>query len=64
MANNQIFAKGVKMDTNFKGTAFVNFLIPDSNGDYNCQVYDVLFVIGEHAHSRYLKHSLLKICKF
>lgn len=46
MANNQIFAKGVKMDTNFKGTAFVNFLIPDSNGDYNCQVYDVLFEAG------------------
>ncbi len=46
MANNQIFAKGVKMDTNFKGTAFVNFLIPDLNGDYNCQVYDVLFEAG------------------
>ncbi len=46
MANHQIFTKGSKMDTKFKGTAFVNFLIPDSNGDYNFQVYDVLFKAG------------------
>ncbi len=46
MANNQIFAKGVRMDMNFTGSAFVNFLIPDLNGVYNCQVYDVLFEAG------------------
>jgi quercetin dioxygenase-like cupin family protein len=46
MANNQIFAKGVKMDAHFSGTAFVNFLMPDMNGVYNCQVYDVLFEAG------------------
>lgn len=46
MDNNQIFAKGVKIDANFTGSAFVNFLIPDLNGDFNCQVYDVLFEAG------------------
>lgn len=46
MALNQIFPKGMKMDTHFTGTAFVNFLIPDRDGKYNCQVYDVLFEAG------------------
>jgi quercetin dioxygenase-like cupin family protein len=46
MPDNQIFNKGVKMDANFTGTAFVNFLIPDPNKIYNCQVYDVLFEAG------------------
>ncbi len=43
---NLIFPKGVKMDAHFTGTAFVNFLVPDKNGVYNCQVYDVLFEAG------------------
>lgn len=46
MVINQIFPKGVKMDANFTGTAFVNFLIPDADGVYNCQVYDVVFEAG------------------
>jgi len=46
MVIDQIFPKGVKMDANFIGTAFVNFLIPDVDGVYNCQVYDVLFEAG------------------
>jgi len=43
MSSNQIFPKGAQMSTNFTGTAFVNFLIPDTSRIYNCQVYDVLF---------------------
>lgn len=31
---------------NFTGEAFVNFLVPDTDGIYNCQVYDVLFEQG------------------
>ena len=46
MAINQIFPKGVKMDSHFTGTAFVNFLVPDVDGVYNCQAYDVLFEAG------------------
>jgi len=43
---NLIFPKGSKMTANFTGDAFVNFLIPDMDGVYNCQVYDVLFEPG------------------
>lgn len=32
MKHDQIFAKGNKMDSHFTGTAYVNFLIPDSLG--------------------------------
>ena len=46
MENNQIFAKGIKMDQHFKGVAFVNLLVTDSDGIYNCQTYDVLFEAG------------------
>jgi quercetin dioxygenase-like cupin family protein len=46
LAINQIFPKGVRMDSHFTGTAFVNLLIPDANGVYNCQAYDVLFEAG------------------
>lgn len=46
MSSNQIFPKGGQMTANFTGTAFVNFLVPDTNGVYNCQVYDVLFEPG------------------
>ncbi len=46
MATNQSFPKGTKMDAYFTGSAFVNFLIPDRDGVYNCQVYDVLFEAG------------------
>jgi quercetin dioxygenase-like cupin family protein len=43
MSINQIFPKGVLMAANFTGDAYVNFLIPDADGVYNCQVYDVVF---------------------
>lgn len=46
MTNDQIFPKGNKAASNFTGTAFVNMLVPDPDGLYNCQVYDVLFQPG------------------
>ena len=41
--SNQIFPKGGQVSANFTGMAFVNMLVPDIQGVYNCQVYDVLF---------------------
>ena len=41
-----IFPKGSQAPANFTGAAFVNMLIPESEGMYNCQVYDVLFTPG------------------
>jgi quercetin dioxygenase-like cupin family protein len=39
-----IFQKGKKASPNFfTGMAFVNMLIADTNKEYNCQVYDVVF---------------------
>lgn len=46
MADQPIFVRGVKMEANFTGSAFVNFLVPDRDGIYNCQVYDVVFEPG------------------
>jgi len=47
MSGNQnektIFPKGVQATANFTGKAFVNMLVPDTEGVYNCQVYGVLF---------------------
>lgn len=50
MAEHQIFSKGEKIDKNFTGNVFVNFLIPDSEGIYDCQVYDVLFEAGSRTY--------------
>ena len=41
-----IFAKGVQATANFTGAAWVNLLVPDADGVYNCQAYDVLFEAG------------------
>lgn len=46
MSNDSIFPKGSKAETNFTGTAYVNFLIKDENNIFNCQVYDVVFEAG------------------
>jgi len=40
---NQIFSKGMLMSDNFTGESFVNFLITDPKGVYDCTVYDVVF---------------------
>jgi len=40
---NQIFPKGAPASANFSGQAFVNLLVPDTEGLYDCQVYDVVF---------------------
>jgi quercetin dioxygenase-like cupin family protein len=34
------------MTANFTGVAYVNMLVPDTDGIYSCQVYDVLFEAG------------------
>jgi len=50
-----IFAKGEKaQETVFTGTAYVNILVPDSDGIYDCQVYDVVFEPG--ARNNWHKH--------
>jgi quercetin dioxygenase-like cupin family protein len=41
-----IFMKGVKANANFTGTAYVNMLVPDTDKEYECQVYDVVFEAG------------------
>ena len=42
-----IFLKGEKTSSDFfTGRAFVNMLIVDTDREYNCQVYDVLFEPG------------------
>lgn len=46
MASNTIFPKGSQVTANFTGSAFVNMLVPDVSGIYNCQVYDVVFEPG------------------
>jgi quercetin dioxygenase-like cupin family protein len=46
MGIDQIFPKGARMEAHFTGTAYVNFLVPDQDGKYGCQVYDVLFEAG------------------
>jgi quercetin dioxygenase-like cupin family protein len=44
---NNIFPQGEKAPPDFfTGSAFVNRLIPDKEGVYNCQVYDVVFEAG------------------
>lgn len=44
---NAIFPKGVKApDAVFTGTAYVNMLVPDTDKQYSCQVYDVVFEAG------------------
>jgi len=44
--SNQIFPKGGLVSANFSGKAFVNMLVPDTEGVYDCQVYDVVFEAG------------------
>lgn len=34
------------MEKNFTGNAYVNFLVPDTDGVYNCQIYNVVFEAG------------------
>jgi len=46
MSGSNIFPKGEMMSQNFTGEAFVNFLVQDEDGTFNCQVYDVLFEPG------------------
>ena len=42
-----IFPRGAKApETVFTGTAFTNMLVPDTNGIYDLQVYDVVFEAG------------------
>ena len=43
MPNNEIFPKGSRVSEHFTGMAFVNMLVTDQNGVYNCQMYDVMF---------------------
>jgi hypothetical protein len=49
-----IFPKGKKAAAIFTGTAFVNMLIADTDKEYNCQVYDVVFEAG--ARNNWHKH--------
>lgn len=55
MQVNQIFPKGGRMSANFTGTAFVNHLVTDKDGVYECTVYDVVFEPGSrndwHTHA-------------
>jgi quercetin dioxygenase-like cupin family protein len=45
--NERLFPKGGKAAADlFTGAAFVNMLVPDSMGLFNCQVYDVEFEPG------------------
>lgn len=46
MSSNEIFSKGSRAAANFTGAAFVNMLVSDTSGIYNCQVYDVIFEPG------------------
>ncbi len=46
MSNKEVFPKGSQAAANFTGAAFVNMLVPDGSGTYNCQVYDVIFEPG------------------
>jgi len=46
LSDQPIFTKGRRMAANFTGTAYVNMLVPDTDGVYNCQVYDVVFEPG------------------
>jgi quercetin dioxygenase-like cupin family protein len=41
-----IFLKGNKVAAHFTGTAYVSMLVKDTDGVYNCQVYDVVFEAG------------------
>jgi quercetin dioxygenase-like cupin family protein len=50
MSSKHIFSKGVQVSDNFTGTVFVNMLVPDTEGIYNCQAYDVLFEPGCRAY--------------
>jgi quercetin dioxygenase-like cupin family protein len=46
-----MFAKGEKASSSvFTGTAWVNLLVPDADGIYGCQVYDVVFEPGARNH--------------
>lgn len=42
----QLFPKGAKALEHFSGSAFVNMLVTDEDGHFNCQVYDVQFEPG------------------
>ncbi len=46
MSDSEIFPKGGQAAANFTGAAYVNMLVSDSSGLYNCQVYDVVFEQG------------------
>ena len=45
-----IFLKGNKVAANFIGAAYVNMLVKDIDGVYNCQAYDVVFEAGTRNH--------------
>lgn len=46
MTHDPIFPKGIRANKNFTGAAYVNFLVPDTDATYDCQVYDVVFEPG------------------
>jgi len=53
---NRIFPPGKTASADFFiGTAFVNALIADTDNQYNCHVYDVVFEAG--ARNNWHKHS-------
>jgi quercetin dioxygenase-like cupin family protein len=46
-----IFPRGEMASSNvFIGTTWVNMLVPDANGIYDCQAYDVVFEPGARNH--------------
>jgi quercetin dioxygenase-like cupin family protein len=46
-----IFPRGEKASPDvFRGTAWVKMLVPDADGVYDCQVYDVVFEPGARNH--------------
>jgi quercetin dioxygenase-like cupin family protein len=52
---NTVFPKGTKASPDFfTGTAYVNMLVTDTDQQYNCQVYDVVFEAG--ARNNWHKH--------
>jgi len=46
MSEQEIFSKGIRQTSHFTGNAFVNFLVPDTDGTFDTTVYDVYFEAG------------------
>lgn len=59
---NQLFPKGTRAAENFVGDAFINMLVLDPDGMYNCQVYDVLFEPGSRNHWHTHEGGQLLLC--